>query len=121
MVEDPLEGFREQSPEELEAGLRRNLGGSDYLVDVWQMGEAMRAFIETPAGAFLFTEFRDDFNEQLEKLLEQADPDSAEARNCFYELRATWKTLEKIRIAIDEGRKAKVTIIEADVETEVTP
>lgn len=121
MADDPLEGFRDQTTEELEAGLRRNLGDKEFLVDVWQMGEAMKAFIETPAGALLFNEFRDDFNDQLEKLLEQADLDTPAARQHFYEMRACWRALQKIRTTIDEGQKAKRNIIEADAEPEVTP
>ena len=78
--------FADQGPQAAEDSLRQKLGENDYLVDLWQMGEQMRMFVETPAGKLLEIEFRQDFNRALRALLECDDAGSpagrAAARRC---------------------------------------
>ncbi len=116
---DPLEGFRDLTPEQLEATLRERLGEHDFLVDLWQMGVQMREWVETPAGAYLFTTFRDRFNAAIRALMDTSLPEGEGARASLLEARRCWLVLHEINSAITVGLSAERHIIADDQR--VTP
>ena len=105
------EGF---SDAEAERRLREKLAEHDFLVDLWQMGEQMRGFAETPVGVFLISEFRQDFNEALAMLLECESPDTDAARQAFWKAKTAWNLLGKIEGVLAAGQDAEKIMLEAD-------
>lgn len=116
---DPLEGFRDKSPQQIEDELREKLGDSEILVDFWQMGSEMQLFADSPAGTLLLKTFKDDLYDSLRALLELEDSQSPEARQLFMKARTRWLVLREVESAITEGKGAETLIIEADKQ--VTP
>lgn len=116
---DPLEGFRgDETSEQLEAGLRRNLGENAYLVDIWQIGKVMAAFTETPAGCYLVKTLQDDLHTEIKALLAEADPGSDKARTAFFAAKANLAALDVIESAVKNGAEAERRMAADD---EVTP
>mgnify|MGYP000641450627 FL=1 len=109
-MSDPLEGFRDRSPAEIEAEFRRQLGPDDFLLDLLQLGEEMQAWVDTPAGAFIHSTLRDRVNEALAALLAQPTVDTPEARRFHGEARAAFQALELIQNTIRTGRMADKTL-----------
>lgn len=110
MSQDPLDGFRSKSPAEIEAELRQRLGPDDFLVDLFQMGQVMQEWVETPAGAYLHRTLRDRVNENLAALLREPTADTDAARRAHAEARAAHAALELIQSAIGTGRMAEQII-----------
>jgi len=107
---DPLDGFRDKSPAEVEAELRRKLGDSEFLVDLLHMGDQMRAWIETPPGALLYATLRDQVNEALAKLLLAPTLSTEAAIAAHAEGRAAYRALELINQTLRAGEEAERTL-----------
>lgn len=105
-------------PQGAEEELRRRLGEHDFLVDLFQMGEQMRAFIETPAGAHLYLALKQDVNTGLKGLLGEPSPDTTQARLHFAQAKTAWASLSLIQETLAMGRVADRMISEMD---QVTP
>lgn len=106
----------EQGPE---AELRRRLGEHDFLVDLFQLGEQMGEFVETPPGAFLFNELRDGVNSGLKGLLGEPTPTTEAALRYFAQAKTAWAALLLIEETLKMGREADKLISEMDQQ--VTP
>jgi hypothetical protein len=112
-----LEGYGGE-PQGAEAELRRRLGEHDFLVDLFQLGEQMQGFIETPAGAFLFKTLQDNVNSGLKGLLGEPSCDTESARKLFAQAKTSWTALSLIQETLQMGRVATRMMSEMD---EVTP
>lgn len=99
---------------EAERELRGRLGPRDFLVDLFRIGEEMRAFLDSPIGAMLVSEFRDDLIEAVTDLLEADSLTSDEARDAFMRAKVGWKTLNKIDTVIKAAADAEAAIIDDD-------
>ena len=111
-----LEGYGAE-PSGAEAELRRRLGEHDFLVDLFQLGEQMREFIETPVGAFLFAELRSDVNSGIKGLLDQPAVDSDNARAYFAKAKTAWASLVLIQETLEMGPVAERMISEMGSST----
>lgn len=105
-------------PQGAEGELRRRLGEHDFLVDLFQLGEQMQGFIETPAGAFLFKTLQDNVNSGLKGLLGEPTSDTDAARRFFAQAKTAWAALSLIQETLQMGRVADRMISEMD---QVTP
>lgn len=105
-------------PQGPEGELRRRLGEHDFLVDLFQLGEQMQGFIETPAGAYLFATLRGDVNSGLKGLMGEPSPDTETARKFFAQAKTAWAALSLIQETLSMGRTADRMISEMD---QVTP
>ena len=117
MAEPDLTGYGAE-PQGAEAELRSRLGEHDFLVDLFQIGEQMQGFVETPAGAFLFTTLRGDVNTGLKGLLGEPSPDTEAARKFFAQAKTAWAALSLIQETLSMGRVADRMNSEMD---QVTP
>lgn len=99
---------------EADRELRGRLGPQDFLVDLFRIGEEMQAFIETPVGAMLVAEFRDDVLDALGELLDMDDPTTPEARALFMRARVGWNMLKKIDGVLSAGAEAEKMIVDND-------
>ncbi len=113
MLNPSLEGYG-GAPLAAETELRSRLGEYDFLVDLFQLGQEMQSFVETPAGAYLFAELKQQFNGSLSALLEEADLTSLEARQSFADMRAAWAALGRIDTSLRAARQADKMISEMD-------
>jgi hypothetical protein len=106
-----LDGYG-AAPQGAEAELRRRLGEQDFLVDLFQLGEQMRGFTETPAGAFLFKTLKDDVNSGIKGLLDQPTPDTETARAFFAKAKTAWAALVLIEETLAMGPVAESMMTE---------
>lgn len=114
MTDDALEGFG--SANQIEQALRKRMGDHDFLVDLWQMGEQMRLFTETPAGKLLETTFRQDLNDALLGLLNAQRLDDKQLRDLVEEARLNWRLLQKIEETLGSGIEAETLMTENDTQ-----
>ena len=91
--------------------LRERLGDHDFLIDLFQMGEQMRAFVSTPVGKFLCKELRDDFNDALSKLL----LDEGDTARHVTAMRVAWSALGRIDSSLRAGAAAEQMISDDEV------
>lgn len=115
--DDPLEGFRGKNAAQVEAEFRERLGQNAYLIDVYQMGDAMRGFIDNPAGFFIIKSLNDRMNRALLALLEGGDT-GPEMMAKLFEARAAFTALELIETTIKDGIDAERKIASEDPSTE---
>lgn len=112
-----LEGYGAE-PQGAEAELKRRLGEHDFLVDLFQLSEQMRAFVETPAGAFLFSTLKDNVNLGLKGLLNEPGLDTSSAKAFYAQAKTAWASLSLIEETLAMGPVADRMMTELD---QVTP
>lgn len=107
-------GGDQHSPE---AELRRRLGDHDFLVDLFQLGEQMQAFIETTPGNFLFRTLKDDVNRNLKDLLAEPSLGTDRANAAWARAKTAWAALVLIEETLAMGSTAESMISETGVVT----